>query len=420
MALDFMLSPAQRQLQREARAFAREVLREVRPVTRDLPTPLARFQATRPIYEAAVAAGWLRRLIPQPFGGDGAGILDMALVAEEFFAVDVNVPLTLFANLLGLMPLMLAGTPAQRERFITPFLACSGAPLAALCNTEPGGSANYATPAPAAGVRTTAVRDGETWVLNGSKKWISSATGWDGHGADLLCVVCRTDPGVAPTSGISVLCVPRPMPGLVVERYIDALGHRAHLLPRFRFDDVRVPLDHVVGPIGGGVALIDASFTGTAALVGVMGTALMRGAFDFALDFARHEHRGGPVPIIDHQAVGYGLADAKTTIEAARWLSLKACHAMDTQEAGAVELALHSKIFGSEAAVRVITDLMRIVGIDSYDHELPLGGLLQDALALPLFDGGNMGVRRRQLHGLMRGPDYNPLASLDGPAVPSA
>ena len=70
--------------------------------------------------------------------------------------------------------------------------------------------------------------------------------------------------------------------------------------------------------------------------------------------------------------------------------------------------------------MRVITDLMRIVGIDSYDHELPLGGLLQDALALPLFDGGNMGVRRRQLHALMRGPDYNPLASLDGPAAPPA
>lgn len=414
MALDFTLSPAQRRLQLEARAFARDVLRDVRPATRDLPTPLARFLATRPMYEAAVAAGWLRRLIPQPFGGDGGGILDMALVAEEFFAVDVNVPLTLFANLLGLMPLMIAGTPAQCERLFAPFLATTGTPLAALCNTEPGGSANYATPAPGAGVRTTAVADGDTWVINGTKQWISSATGWDGAGADLLCVVCRTDPAAPPASGISVLCVSRPMPGLVVERYIDAVGHRAHLLPRFRFENVRVPRDQVVGPVGGGVRIIDASFTGTAALVGVMGTALMRGAFEFALDFARREHRGGPVPIIEHQAVGYGLADAKSAIEASRWLSLKACHAMDTQEAGAVELALHSKIFGSETAVRVITDLMRLVGIESYDHELPLGGLLQDALALPLFDGGNIGVRRRQLHALLRDPGFDPCASLAG------
>lgn len=411
MAVDFNLSPTQRQLQQDARAFARATFSGVRVTTRDLPTPEARFLATRPMVEAAVAAGWLRRLIPQPFGGEGTGIMDMAIVAEEFFAVDVNVPLTLFANLLGLMPLMIAGTPAQRERFFAPFLNGQGAPLAALCNSEPGGSANYSAPAPGAGVRTTATLEGDEWVLNGTKQWISSATGWDRQGADLLCVVCRTNPAAAPAEGISILCVPRPAPGIVVERFLDSMGHRAHLLPRFRFENVRVPRDHVVGGVGAGVAIVDASFTGTAALVGVMGVAIMRAAFDYALAFARREHRGGAAPIIEHQAVGYGLADAKTAIEATRYLSWKACQAMDDNSPGAVELALHSKIFGSETAVRVLTDLMRIVGIDSYDHEAPLAGLLQDAMALPLFDGGNMGVRRRQLHSLLRGPDYDSLAA---------
>jgi len=407
MAIDFTLTPAQRRLQLDARAFAREVLSQVRPATRLLPTPEARFTATRPMVEATIAAGWLRRLIPQPFGGEGEGLVDMALIAEEFFAVDVNVPLTVFANLLGLMPLFIAGTPAQRERFIAPFLEPRGAPLAALCNSEPGGSANYAAPPPATGVRTTAVRDGDAWVVNGRKQWISSATGWDGGGADLLCVVARTDAAAPPAEGISIIAVPRPARGIVVEDYIDAVGHRAHLLPRFRLDDVRVPLDHVIGPIGGGMAVVDASFTGTAALVGVMGAALLRAAFDYALAFARSETRGGPCPIIDHQAVGYGLADAKGALEAVRLLAYNACHAMDQGTPGAYELALHSKIVGSETAVRVITDLMRLVGIDSYDHACPLGGLLQDALALPLFDGGNMGVRRRQLHTLLRATDYD-------------
>jgi butyryl-CoA dehydrogenase len=137
----------------------------------------------------------------------------------------------------------------------------------------------------------------------------------------------------------------------------------------------------------------------------------MRAAFDFALRFARTEARGGAAPIIAHQAVGYALADAKTAIEAVRSLSLRAAHAFDTQAPGALELALHAKIFGSETAVRVIADLMRVVGIDSYDRDLPLGGLLEDALVLPLFDGGNMGVRRRQLHTLMLAPDYDPLAA---------
>ncbi|MGE3774871.1 MAG: acyl-CoA dehydrogenase family protein [Gammaproteobacteria bacterium] len=407
MAIEFSLTPAQRRLQGEARAFARDVLTRVRVEALPLPTPEARFRATRPMVEAAVAAGWLRRLIPRPYGGEGEGLVDMAIVAEEFFAVDVNASLTLYANLLGLMPLFIAGTPAQRERHLAPFLAATGAPLAALCNTEPGGSANYAAPPPATGVRTTATPDGDGWLINGRKQWISSATGWDGRGADLLCVVARSDPHAPPAQGISVFAVSRPASGLVVEGHIDSLGHRAHLLPRFRLDDVRVPHESLIGPLGGGMAIVDASFTATAALVGVMGAALLRAAFDHALAFARRETRGGPCPIIDHQAVGYGLADAKGALESIRLLGYQACRAMDAQAPAAYELALHSKIVGSETAVRTITELMRLVGIDSYDHTLPLAGLLQDALALPLFDGGNVGVRRRQLHALLRDPAYD-------------
>ena len=91
--------------------------------------------------------------------------------------------------------------------------------------------------------------------------------------------------------------------------------------------------------------------------------------------------------------------------------SWRACHALDAQSPAAEELAVEAKIFGSEAAVRVITDLMRVVGIESYDHEAPLAHLLQDALALPIFDGGNMGIRRRQLHTIFRRGDYDPLTA---------
>jgi alkylation response protein AidB-like acyl-CoA dehydrogenase len=175
-----------------------------------------------------------------------------------------------------------------------------------------------------------------------------------------------------------------------------------------------VPRSHLLGEQGGGLALAEASFTGTAALVGIFGVALMRAAFDFALHFARTERRGGIHPIIEHQAVGYALADAKIAIEAARYLSWRACHALDQQSPAAAELAIQAKVFGSETAVRVITDLMRVVGIDSYDQALPLASLLQDALALPIFDGGNMGIRRRQLHNLMKQPAYDPLSASSG------
>ncbi|WP_309624817.1 acyl-CoA dehydrogenase family protein [Methylibium sp.] len=411
MAIDFTLTPAQRELQLHARSFARSTLAQVRGATQHLTTPEQRFLATRPIYEATIKAGFMRRLIPQPFGGQGTGLMDMAIVTEEFHAVDVNVSLTLLATLLGLMPLFIAGSTEQRSSFIAPFLEPRGTPLAALAYSEPGGSANFASPAPGEGVRTTATLDGDAWVLNGEKKWVSGAVGWDGRGADLLCVVCRTDRAAPPERGISVLAVPRPERGLVALPCIDTLGSRAHLSPQLRFEGIRVPRGNIIGAVGGGKDIVDASFTGTAALVGIMGVGLMRAAFDFALNFAKTEKRGGVVPIIEHQAVGYALADAKISIEAARYLGWRACHAMDVQAPGAFELALQSKIFGSEAAVKVITDLMRVVGIDSYDHALPLAGLLQDAIVLPLFDGGNMGVRRRQLHGLLMSPGYDPLTA---------
>jgi alkylation response protein AidB-like acyl-CoA dehydrogenase len=414
MPIDFALGDNQRRLRREARQFAEDVLSGVHAASHDLPGPTERFVATRPFFERLVAEGFLRKCIPVSVGGDCAGLVDVAILAEEFYAVDANVSLTMLSTVLGLAPLVVGGTPEQHRRFLTPFLATTGAPLAAFASTEPGGSANSGSPPPGEGVRTTARRVGDSWVISGQKQWISAATGWDGQGADLLTVVCRTDAEVEPSRGISIIAVPRPDSGLIFEHAFDTLGHRAHLTPRFRLDEVRVPDGNLVGREGGGLQLASESFVGGVALVGIFGVALMRAAFQFALSFAKRERRGGIQQIIQHQAVGYALADAKTTIEAARALSWHACHAIDTAAPGALELAIQAKVFGSEAAVRVIADLMRVVGIDSYDHELPLAGLLQDAIALPLFAGGNIGVRRRQLHALMLDPRYDDRATLEG------
>jgi butyryl-CoA dehydrogenase len=409
MAIDFTLTPQQRDLQVASRKFAKEVLEGVADVAEKLPTPEERFLATKPTYEAMVAAGYLRKCIPAPAGGENSGLVDLAIMAEEFYCVNASVTLTMLGTVLGIFPVLLGGTPEQCGRLLAPFLKTSGAPLAGFCSSEPGGSANAASPPPGEGVRTTAKLRGDGWIINGQKKWVSSATGWDRKGADVLCVVCRTDADAPPDKAISVIAVERPAHGIVFERAIDSVGHRAHLTPQFGFEDVAAPRHNLLGQEGGGLALSAASFTGTAALVGILGVALMRAAFEFALHFARTERRGGIFPIIEHQAVGYALADAKMAIESARYLSWRACHAVDTQSPAADELAIQAKIYGSETAVRVITDLMRVVGIDSYDHEIPLGRLLQDALALPIFDGGNMGVRRRQLHTMLKRPEYDPL-----------
>jgi nitroalkane oxidase len=410
MAIDFTLTADQRELLLASRKFAKEVLGEAKRAEL-LATPEERFLATKPTYEAMVAAGYLRRCIPAPAGGESAGLMDMAILAEEFYSVNPSVTLTMLGTVLGLLPILLGGTPDQCKRLLVPFLKANGAPLAGFCFSEPGGSANAGSPPPGEGVRTTARREGDDWVINGRKKWVSSATGWHREGAKVLCVVCRTDPVAPPDASISIIAVEGPVTGLLFERAIDTIGHRAHLVPEFGFQNVATPRHNLLGEEGSGLALTAAAFTGTAALVGIFGVALMRAAFEFALHFARTEKRGGVHAIIEHQAVGYALADAKTTIEAARYLSWRACHALDTQSPAAEELAVQAKIFGSEAAVRVITDLMRVVGIESYDRETPLASLLQDALALPIFDGGNMGVRRRQLHTMFKRSDYDPLAA---------
>src|ERR1700756_3145455 len=411
MAIDFTLSPQQRELQVVSRKFAKDVLSSAKLAYEKLPTPEERFLATRPAYEAMVAAGFLRKCIPAPAGGENAGLIDMAIMAEELYSVNASITLTLLGTVLGLLPIFIGGTPEQCGRFLAPFLKKSGAPLAGFCSSEPGGSANAASPPPGEGVRTTAKLREDHWVINGRKKWVSSATGWDRKGADVLCVVCRTDAAAPPDKSVSIIVVEAPAPGIVFERAINAIGHRAHLVPQFALQNVAAPRHNLLGQEGGGLALTAAAFTGTASLVGIFGVALMRAAFDFALKFAKTEKRGGIHPIIEHQAVGYALADAKTSMEAARYLSWRACHALDTQSPGADELAIQAKIYGSETAVRVITDLMCVVGVDSYDHETPFARLLQDALALPIFDGGNMGVRRRQLHTMFKRSDYDPLAA---------
>jgi nitroalkane oxidase len=260
--------------------------------------------------------------------------------------------LTLVGTVLGLLPLLIGGTKEQRDRLLPPFLKQAGAPLAGFCATEPGGSANAASPPPGEGVRTTAKLSGDRWIIQGRKSWVSSATGWDRNGADLLSVLCRTDADAPSERGVSVMLVERPASGLVFERAINSVGHRAHLLPVFGFEGVSISGDNVLGSVGGGLALTAACFTGACALVGVFAVALMRAAFEFTLGFARNEKRGGIHPVIEHQAVGYALADAKMAIEATRCLCWRACQAVDLQAPAAEELATEAKVFGSETAVR--------------------------------------------------------------------
>jgi alkylation response protein AidB-like acyl-CoA dehydrogenase len=157
MAIDFTLTAQQRDLQRSSRKFAKEVLDEAK-AAESLATPEERFLATKPTYEAMVAAGYLRKCIPAPAGGDNAGLIDMAILAEEFYSVNPSVTLTMLGTVLGLLPILLGGTPDQCRRLLAPFLKTSGAPLAGFCSSEPGGAPTLPRLRP---VRASALRPSE-------------------------------------------------------------------------------------------------------------------------------------------------------------------------------------------------------------------------------------------------------------------
>ena len=407
MSVSFTLSPEQEQLKTVARGFAEEHLRDLADAVRAEPDPLRRAGLARPVFEKAVAAGFLKGFIPVPFGGAASSGVDAAILIEEWAAHSPDFVISMAGPLIALAPVYEVGTPEQIERLVAPFLSDHGAPVAAMAYSEPGGSANFDAPEPAEGTRTTAVLDGDSWVINGSKAWASHLPGWDGDGPDVMTIVCRT-PG-----GVSLIVAEREhLAGHIeVEHVYDLPGLAGCLTARIRLVDVRVPKANLLGAEGQGVALTRNAFIGSGASIGTFAVAAMRQAFDVAHRFALTEKRGGAVPVIDHQAVSDALADAKSRIEAVRLLSWRALDAALSQHPSALEWALHAKVFGSETGVEVITSLMQVVGVSAYDKDFPLLRHLNEALAYPVIEGSNIGVRRRQMHDLLRAPDFDALVA---------
>ncbi|MFJ3776315.1 acyl-CoA dehydrogenase family protein [Streptomyces sp. NPDC090075] len=407
MAVSFSLSPEQKQIKDIARRFAEENLRELARLVKDESDPVARAELARPVFEKAVQEGFLKALIPQPFGGEASSGVDAAILMEEWACYSPDFLISLAGPLIALAPVYQVGTPEQIERFVAPFLTDHGAPLAAMAYSEPEGSANFAAPPPAAGTRTVAVRDGDSYVINGRKAWSSHLSGWDGDGPDLMTIVCRA-PG-----GISLIVAEREhLAGRIeVEEHYDLPALRGCLTSRVRLRDVRVPAANLLGEEGQGVQLVHNAFLGSGASIAVFAVAAMRQAFAVAFEFASTQNRGGAVPIIDHQSVADILATAKGKIEAVRLLGWRALDAVVSGDPSAPELAIHAKILGSEIGYEVVSELIKVVGVQAYDTSNPLFGYLCEAFAYPLIEGSNIGVRKRQLHDLFRTPGYNPLSA---------
>ncbi|GEL20672.1 acyl-CoA dehydrogenase family protein [Pseudonocardia asaccharolytica] len=421
MAIDFTMSDGQQELQKNAQAFAESVLRPVAERIDRAADGWEAFLAGREAYREMAKAGFTRSFIPAEHGGAGFSMIDFAVAAEELARVDINVPTTLLASGLGLQPIIQYGTPEQKERLLRPFAADGeGDLLASYAFTDVAGGANFDSPDPAGGIQTTARRDGDEWVITGQKHYTTNGTGWDRIGCHLYTVVCRTEPAGGADESLAVIAVPGDVAGITVSDVYDKIGNRGVVTPRVDFDGVRVPVDNLIGEPGRlGKQIVSGAFSWTAALIGAACVGTMRAAFEYALDFARTEKRLGTVPVIEHQNVGFMLADIKMRIEACRYLTWKACHDFDRTGGLTEELPIMTKVYCSEAAVSAVYDCMQVVGIASYTRDLaPLERMMRNAMVFPLYDGGNQGVRRRQLHDILRQPGYDSMLAARGDVPP--
>ncbi|KAB8226993.1 acyl-CoA dehydrogenase family protein [Aspergillus alliaceus] len=415
--IDLTLSPTQTNIRTHAHTFASNHLKDAHTLYSNLPTLQARFSAIKPLYEHAVQTGLILAQVPTKYNGAGYSLIDMALLTEELYTADVNVALTTLATGLGLSPLLIAGTEAQKSRFLGPFTGSKGAPLASLVHSEPGGTANYGV----TGLRTTARRVEDGWVINGEKLWATNCVGWDDRGADIQCVTCRCEDAPYASAGAKgqtmILLVTREdvaansPDAYEVLSHPETIGHRAVSGPHIRFREFVAR--EVIAMPGAGAEVIEAAFTASAALVGAMAVAIMRRCFELTLRFAKSDTRNGTEAIINKQSVADLLIKMKGRCEASRALTWKACATLERLPEAA-EIAQLTKVFCSDNAVQCVVEGMNAVGIQAYQITSQYGALLNDAVCLPIFDGGNVGVRRRQIEGIFKSAGYEPWASTFG------
>ncbi|OBT71992.1 hypothetical protein VF21_08609 [Pseudogymnoascus sp. 05NY08] len=425
MPVDFQLSPSEAGIRNAAAGFAATVLKDAKKDYMKFAEHHQRFQSTKPIYEKAVQGGLIKGQVPAQLGGTGGSLVEAAILVEEMYAVEPAASLTIFATGLGLTPLVLTGKPEHKE-FLAPFLSGEGAPLASLVFSEPGGVANFLEKG-AAGLNTTAEQVGDEWVINGEKLWATNSAGWDFNGADLQCVVCRTTKPSSdePADALMIIMVTtedvkRNDPGAFsVLRHVSTAGHTACSGPHIKYTNMRVPAKNVLCAAGTAAPIVLGSFDLSAVLVGAMGVGIMRAAFDAALEFAKGDNRRGAVPLLERQAVADLMINIKMQTEACRALTWKAANSIQNGPGdynARRELALSAKIYCSDAAVKACIEAINVVGVNAYDADRPFADLLNNAMVLPIFDGGNVGIRRRHMQELMLSKDYDAWASTYGPS----
>ncbi|GLY51380.1 acyl-CoA dehydrogenase family protein [Lentzea sp. NBRC 102530] len=337
--------------------------REIRPRGRAVDE--ADTESPLDVWEKAAALGLTSFMLPEKFGGGGVtDLLTQVLVQQELCHGDIGIGNLVTSNGFFSAPIEILGTPEQQERFLTP-LCGAAPPLTAVAVTESGSGSD------AASIRTSARREGDEYVLNGQKTWISNAPY-----AEMFVIFATVDPALR-SRGVTAFVVPRSAPGLTVGPPLKKMGQRAIVNAEVFLDDVRVPVADRLGEEGQGFAGLMRTFDASRILIGAATTGLARAALDFATAYATERVQFGK-PIIQHQAVAFRLADMATRVDTSHLLTVRAATLHDDGHAVAQESAM-AKLVGSENAMWCTHAAVQTLGGYGYSREHPVERWMRDA-----------------------------------------
>ncbi|MGI6037109.1 MAG: acyl-CoA dehydrogenase family protein [Limnochordia bacterium] len=366
--LNYFLTEEQEMIRDLAAQVARE---RVAPVAarldeaEEFPTEIMEILA-----EVDLMGVWL----PEAYGGLGGGLFEQILVVEELSKACAGVAVTYASSGLGAMPILLFGTEEQKQKYLTP-IATEGV-LAAFALTEAEAGSDVSN------IQTTAELDGDEYVLNGVKQWITSA-----GEADIYTVIAMTDKSKGPR-GSTAFVVEKGTPGMTFGPKEKKLGIRASSTREVIFQDCRIPKENVLGRPGQGFIITMRTFDRTRPGIGAQAVGIASGALEQALKFAR-ERRQFNQSISSFQAIQHKLADMATKIEAARALVYNVARMIDAGEKDVSMAAAMAKTFASDVAMEVTVEAVQIMGGYGYMRDYPVEKMMRDAKVTQIYEGTN-------------------------------
>lgn len=366
--MDYELSDEQKQIRDEVRRFAEN---EIAPIASEYDRE---EKYPHDFMETAAEMGMLGASIPAEYGGAGYSTLETSIIIEELFAVDPGIGLCLASSGFGCEAIVASGTEEQKEEYLTP--VANGDAISGAAISEPDTGSDVAS------ISTRAEKDGDEFVINGNKMWITNGTI-----GDFFVVLCQTDPDAdGHYNGFSQIIVESDRDGFTAEKITGKLGIRASDTAELLFDDVRVPEENLLGAQGAGflqqMQFFDATRTGVAA----QGVGIARGALERALDYAK-EREQFDRPIGDFQAIQHKLADMKTQTEAARQLTYKSAWTVDNKDEQVTSLASMAKEYASRVAVDAADEAVQIHGGAGYVDDFDVERFYRDAKITQIYEG---------------------------------